>query len=69
MRLYNWLYKGKNDHLYNQKRSAALHVIAAVIDETLVTFIVLTSTIKSQDFEYFISGVIVEMKKITKLSK
>lgn len=50
MRLYSWLEKGKEDYLLNQQRRKSLHVIAAVTDEQLVTFIVKVDTIRGDDF-------------------
>lgn len=40
-----------------------MHVIAAVTDTTVVTFVVQTMTIKSEDFQGLISGAIEELSK------
>jgi hypothetical protein len=40
MKLYSWLPKGKDEFLYNQARRWPLHVIAAVTDTDLITFVV-----------------------------
>ena len=62
MRLYTWLPKGKEDHIYNQPRRQALHIIAAVTDTHLVTFVVQTMTIKSDDFQALIASAIDELR-------
>lgn len=64
MRLYSWLSKGKDDYLINQTRRNSLHVIAAVTDEQLITFIVLTNTIRGDDFQAFIPGVVDKMNEL-----
>ena len=56
--------KGKDDFLYNQPKRTPLHVIAAVTDNQLVTLLVMTGTIKSDDFQGFLSGAIDKMKQI-----
>jgi hypothetical protein len=63
-RRYSWLPKGKEDYLYNQQRSNPLHIIAAVTDEQLVSMLVLTHTIKAEDFQSFLPDVVSKMKDL-----
>ena len=56
--------KGKDDFLYNQPKRTPLHVIAAVTDTQLVTLLVLTNTIKSDDFQGFLSDAMDKMKQL-----
>jgi hypothetical protein len=66
MRLYSWLPRGSEDHLYNQQRRQPLHVIAAVTDTDIVTFVVQTHTIKSDDFYALIPSAAEILRKQTK---
>jgi len=64
MRLYNWSIKGKEDYLINQPRKQSLHIIAAVTDKQLVSYLVITETIKAENFLAFISEVKTYIDKI-----
>ena len=64
MRLYSWLPKGKEDYLLNQPRRQPLHIIAAVTDKELISLLVLTHTIKSEDFQSFLPDVVDRMREL-----
>mgnify|MGYP003886283209 CR=1 FL=1 len=64
MRLYNWLPKGSEDYLLNQQRRVPLHIIAAVTDKEIISLLVLTHTIKSEDFQSFLPDAISRMREL-----